>query len=526
MALNKKRSLMDSILRKNNNGRPNQEENRPRNSADQPEEDHTQDKDIPLDLAILLKLPRENPNRETDGQLIDTHVNQQFKEMGEKFDTNLPQHLRALHTQTLEELLRVTPSLDAVRLGYWLDSYHRKMFIHLHDLLQESSTVQHLLLLFKWVLQTYLSQDLLGHPDLQKVDLPKTVDLMLMTEWTLLAKEKFSATVKAEVGGSLSKILQYDHEQKSCDNVEAFNALHVDVIQCIQAIPEEAKKIGSCLFNKTVHVCFQELYEFVNGISTDDAGFLRKKSEMTKAKTIHCFCWWKIYTDYVPLLGNKSEMTKAEMIQFMRTLTFCQQIKKYVEDVGHSVQAALKQKIITQVDSLKDITMTLLGENITIFLQEHLKKYFTSWRRQSYFTEAITMLFPTEVYCSEVQTRVVNEMYKLTAPLYLKHLVKHKKQLKKRWSSNIQQAVKDDAEQLHSAMLTLADDVEQFNVPLIHASELLQPGHIDGKKMDVAMMSKECMQQSMGEVLQLIPDLLKMAGLSRDQRQEVLNARS
>eukprot|EP00064_Thunnus_orientalis_P014162 superscaffoldBa00002427_g14203 len=130
-------------------------------------------------------------------RLIQRSVCQHFPTPPAELDKNLQRHLLEVETAVHTELARLAPLFKSRGLiGYLLDCYHRQTSDHLHGLLQHISTSKNSFMLLKWVLHTYLSQDLLGAASPQEVDHIKDVDLMLFTELAAKAKDKLLEIVQ------------------------------------------------------------------------------------------------------------------------------------------------------------------------------------------------------------------------------------------------------------------------------------------------------------------------------------------
>ncbi|XP_070777017.1 exocyst complex component 3 [Enoplosus armatus] len=476
-------------------------QNRYNTHKEQTEEEITQE------LAELLGL-LPDANTSEDGSccsmrpefksqnLIQRSVAQHFPKPPADLDQNLQEHLSNVQETVHKELVKLDPLLTARGLmGDLIDCYHRQTFDHLDDLLQNISSSQNSFVLMNWVLHTYLSQELLGHPELQETDPIKNADLLLLTEWTRKAKDKLLQSVQKEVRGFLEKILQIERSQESCDHEEACMRLYVDIIQCIEAMPKEAQKISSKLSDLVREVCFQELLRFLQ----------RYAAEQTE------------------VLGKKAKMDKPETIHFFKTLKTCKELKQYIQTKGNDITRSLHQQTVETLVNMEAFTLKLLKEIVADIAESCLKSYFKRGNKQFSLINTVKEHFPKLRWCQDIQKRVMDEAYELIVHIYLKHLVRSSQSsLRKRWSADVGQTVAEDADILQYAISDLAPDVQKWNHMLLKTTELLECRDTEAVKVVVAGMQKESLTWSVD--LELLPALLQWKGLSGWQVREVLDA--
>ncbi|XP_070834697.1 exocyst complex component 3 [Chaetodon trifascialis] len=428
--------------------------------------------------------------------IMQRSVSQHFPKPPADLDRNLQQHLLNVQETVRHELVKLAPLLDRMGLmGCLINCYHRQTFDHLNDLLQNTCSSKNCLLLMKWVVHTYQSQELLDHPDLQEMDPIKKVDFLLLTEWVTKANDKLLKNVKKEVSEFLEKILQIERRQEG-DRAEAYVGLYVDTIQCIDAMPKEAQKISAELSDHVREVCFQELLTFLGRYAAEQTEILQKEAKMDKPDTTH----------------------------FFKTLNTCKELKQHVQTRSEGIKTSLLQETVATLENIETFTLKLLMEIVADLAQSQLKNYFKTENKQFFcLTIAVQTCFPKLPWCQDIQKRVMDEAYKLIAHIYLKHLVQSSQsKLTKCWSPNVGQAVTADAKLLHNSISNLAPGVQQWNLLLLNITELLECKDIDGMKLMVASMQKECLTWSVD--VALLPDLLRWKGLSGRQVREVLGA--
>ncbi|XP_078031450.1 exocyst complex component 3-like [Epinephelus lanceolatus] len=433
--------------------------------------------------------PESNSRQYHIFRLIQQSVNQHFPELPADVDKNLYQHLIDVKETVRKELVKLGPRLESMGLsGRLIGCYHHQTFRHLDALLQNISSPQSSLALIKWVSQTYLSQDLLGHPDLQKMDPIKEVDLLLLTEWVEKAKDKLLENVQTEVKGQLGKILQIQRGN------EADDELHLDTIvagsaQCIEAISKEAQNFSPKLSDRLQEVCFQELLMF-----------LKSYSAMQTER-----------------LGEMAKMDNPEMKYFFQTLNNCKNLKLHVQNKG-----TLLEEAVAVLENLEDSTVKLVMEIVADITESHLKKYFKSENKEFFLLiEEVKNHFSKFSCFQDIQKRVMDDVYKLITHSYLKHLIQSSQsKLRRCWSPDFEQKVAEDMKLLHITISDLAPGVQEWKLMLLKVTELVECKSTDTMKLTVGSMQNERLTRS--EDLELLPALLRWNRLSGRQVKEVL----
>ncbi|XP_049451548.1 exocyst complex component 3-like protein 4 isoform X2 [Epinephelus fuscoguttatus] len=417
-------------------------------------------------------------------RLIQQSVNKHFPEPPADVDKNLHQHLTDVKETVHKELVKLGPLLESVGLsGHLIGCYHRQTFRHLDALLQNISSPQSSLALIKWASRTYLSQDLLGHPDLQKMDPIKEADLLLLTECIEKATHKLLENVQTEVRGQLEIILQIQRGN------EADDELHLDTIMCIEAIPKEAQKISSKLSDRVQEVCFQVLLMFLKSYSATQT----------------------------ERLGKMAKMDNPEMKCFFQTLNNCKNLKLHVQNKG-----TLLEEAVAVLENLEDSAVKLVMEIIADITESHLKKYFKSENKEFFLLiDKVKNHFSEFSSFQDIQKRVMDDVYKLITRSYLKHLIQSSQsKLRRCWSADFEQKVAEDMRWLHITISDLAPDVHEWNLMLLKVTELVECKSTDMMKLTVGSMQKEC--PTCSEDRELLPTLLRWNGLCGRQVKEVL----
>ncbi|XP_041702925.1 exocyst complex component 3-like protein isoform X1 [Coregonus clupeaformis] len=430
--------------------------------------------------------------------LIEASVDKHFPKLPVGNTVNqLEGFLIEMQRTVLVELLRLAPLLKEVQLlKHLIACYHQRMFDCLHQILQHVNTKKEAFTVLDWVLHTYLSQELLGHPDLWDEAL-HAVDLLLLTEWIPQAEKKLLATVQEDISTSLRRILQNEESGREVcvSGDEAFIQLHLDVIQCINAVLQKAKMMSQTLTLKVQIVCWQELQDFVERYVNVEKKHLQKQARMGTSGTMH----------------------------FFKTFNTCNELKLYISRIARDDTSFDCVKPISTLKGLEALSWKLLLERPIKLAQISLKKYFKREDEQmENLIKEIEKHFHYLPKDQDTQKTVINEAYQRITLLYLQHLVQsnHGK-LVKRWDY-VGKRVMHDAELLHSIFSCLNPDVKQWNIILIKVREVLECSDIESLKIIVSEILRDCSSTSAAEHL---PALLRWkGGLSWRQTREVLEA--
>lgn len=426
-----------------------------------------------------------NSVQRNNDQYTQRSVALSFPDPPADLDQHLDQHMRII-----DEILKNYPSTSRD------DSYYCQIRIHLDALLQNISTTKSCSVLMNWVSQR---NEVLENPELDLVDV-----------WETEAQDKLLERAKEEISNSLEKILQADRRQ-TVHNEETYIQLNVDIIQCIEAMPKLVHYRSSILSNRVKEVCFQELQSFVNSYTSEQAEILSEKAQT-----------WR----------EKGE--KPEMIDFLKTLKTCKELRLHVQTKGHASNLVKETK--KTLEKLETQTLELLKNIVSELAESCLKDYFkytnSPWnclslhkpcKRHCDLCGVLKRHFPNLPYALDEQTIVMDVVYKAVAHSYVKHLIqKPLRTLTKHWSPDVGEAVNKDALELHSTISDLAPDIQQQNHLLLMIIEVINCKNLDTLKLIIGSKQKDLVEQS--EDLTFLPKLLQWKGLSKSQVREVLEA--
>ncbi|XP_035598976.2 exocyst complex component 3-like protein [Oncorhynchus keta] len=430
--------------------------------------------------------------------LIEASVDKHFPKLPAGNTVNqLEGYLIKVQITVQGELLRLAPLLKEAQLRkHLIACYHQRMFDCLQQILQHVNTKKEAFTVLDWVLHTYLSEELLGHPNIWDEAL-HAVDLLLLTDWIPQAEKKLLATVQEDISTSLRRILQNEESGREVcvSGEEAFIKLHLDVIQSINAVLQKAKMMSQTLMRKVQIVCWQELQDFVERYVNVEKKHLQKLAGMGTSGTMH----------------------------FFKTFNTCIELKLYISRIAKDDTSLDCVKTISTLKGLEALSWKLLLEKPIQLAQMSLKKYFKREDEQmENLMKEITFIFQDLPKDKDTQKTVINKAYQCITLLYLQHLVQsnHGK-LVKRWDY-VNKRVMHDAELLHSIFSVLNPDVKQWNIILIKVREVLECSDIESLKIIVSEILRDNTNTSAAEHL---PALLRWkGGLSWRLTREVLEA--
>ncbi|PWA29504.1 hypothetical protein CCH79_00007787 [Gambusia affinis] len=324
--------------------------------------------------------------------------------------------------------------------------------------------------------------------------------------WTVLTNWVSQRYV--EVRDSLGKILDADRTQIDYSE-ETYAQLYVDVIQCVNAMPKlvQEKRLLSIEVKK---VCFQELQSFVERYNSEQVEILHKKAEA-----------WR--------------ENPETLWVFLKTLKTCIELRQHIQAEGCARAGSVDETKKT-LEELEGLTLDLTKKIATELAESCLKDYFKSASRSSgcfllrqpgerdcELFDSLRNHFPKVPYALDEQTIVMNEVYKVVAHSYLKHVLqKSHPILKKQWRSDVGKAVKEDADELHNTISDLAPGVQKWNRLLLVIQEVSNCKDLDSYKLTIALKQEEIEKQS--EDQELVTKLLRWRGLPEGQVREVLDA--
>ncbi|KAJ7991078.1 hypothetical protein DPEC_G00293510 [Dallia pectoralis] len=466
-------------------------------------------------LRVCHVVPAEGPEAEVDGQpremmcceaqkdntqpkillqtylrLIEVSVDKHFPNVPTEGAVNqLECYLKEIQRTVLRELLRLAPLHQETQLlRNVIACYHRYTFDTLRRILLHINTKQQAFTVVDWVLHTYLSKELLGHPDLWNESI-QAVDLLLLTDWISQAEGKLLAIVQEDLFTSLGRILKIEESSAQvCVSVdEAFVHVHLDVIQCVNAVLQRAKTVSQTLKLKVQRVCWREFKDFVERYVGVKKKHLKDKSRMGKSCTMHLF----------------------------RITNTCEELTLYASVI------AVDNKTILALEELDALTLKLLMESLIQSAQKTLAKCFGRLDEQmENVIKDIEIHFKDLPKHQETLKTVIDEAYRHIVSLYLQHLVRSDyNKLLKRWD-DIGKQVARDAELLHTFFSGLNPDVKRLNLILLKVAEAINCSDVETLKIIVGVILRDC--SSIGT--EHLPALLRWKGLSRRKIHEVLEA--
>ncbi|KAL0969014.1 hypothetical protein UPYG_G00221580 [Umbra pygmaea] len=442
-------------------------------------EAHTHESDckVPMYLHLmevsLEKIFPELPTCDIVNQLKDNLL--KMRNVQEEHPSSAPQFKEA---QLLKNLIAC---------------HHQCIFECLDQILQHVNTTKTIFTLLDWVQHKYLSTELLGHPELWDEAL-QAVDLRLLTDWISQAEKKLLAIVQKDLFTSLRRILQNESSREVCVSVdEAFIRLHVDVIQCLNAVLQRAKETSQTLKHNIQKLCWEGLQDFVEKYVNFEKKNLKEETQLGTSNRMYLF-----------------KISKS-----------CNELKRYALSIAADHKGLDTGNIISALNELEGIALQHLMERPIHLAQIIVAKYFKGDDKEMLHLNDIEQLLNDLPKDQDLQKTIVSKAYHQIVVLYFQHLVQIKyMKLVKRWT-DVGERVAHDAEFLHSFFSVLNPSVEKWNLILLKVREVLECSDIESLKITVGVILQDCSSTGTKHLHAL---LCWNGVLSRQEIKEVLEA--
>ncbi|XP_062433682.1 exocyst complex component 3-like protein 4 [Rhea pennata] len=185
-------------------------------------------------------------------------------------------HLGFLRKHLSKDLLKVKFAVkkcypeDYRVCDIYVEAFHKAIASHLQDLSQRPLEFNELYALLDWVANTYLSELLMGHPDLKPEVKTENLSLLLTpADWDKL-KNDYIISVKGKIKSYFGNILKLEITEKWEQEVQPeveenlYNSsLSFDIQTIIAEHMKASKAISRSLEMKTLELCLAELHEFI-----------------------------------------------------------------------------------------------------------------------------------------------------------------------------------------------------------------------------------------------------------------------
>uniref|UniRef100_A0A452HTR9 Uncharacterized protein n=2 Tax=Gopherus agassizii TaxID=38772 RepID=A0A452HTR9_9SAUR len=185
-------------------------------------------------------------------------------------------HLGFLRKHVSEDLLKIKQSVqkcypdDYKVCGRYFESFHSAISSHLQDLLQRPLEFNELYALLDWIVNTYYSKTLLGHPDLQAEVKTENLPQLLPSEtWDKLKKD-YKDSLAEKIKHYLDNILKLETREKwkeekqpETSQTKYDSSLSLDIQTFIGQHKNESGKILESLETATLEISIRELREFI-----------------------------------------------------------------------------------------------------------------------------------------------------------------------------------------------------------------------------------------------------------------------
>ncbi|XP_062325821.1 uncharacterized protein si:dkey-196h17.9 [Osmerus eperlanus] len=317
---------------------------------------------------------------------------------------------------------------------------------------------------------------------------------MLLSNYLTHAKEKVLPIIQEEISTSLTRILQNEACSRDIEsysgNEEAFVALYMDAVQCIDAVRKTALKISSTFKTKVEIVCFHELHNFIQMYISAEKKHHQKQTKTDKTILMHSF----------------------------KTFNHCVELRQYVQTTGENINKHLYTEIISTLENMEASALKLILSTLIHRTEISFKRYFKKGGHMENITTEIKELLDPIPNNWKTQETVVNKAYESIMTLYLKCLVQsNPAHVMKAWP-DVGRRVTQDAHLLDDMFQGLNPKVERKNLILRNVGEILDCSSIDIIKLITANTLQDCPIAS----VDLIKALLRWCGISGRQLGEVI----
>ncbi|XP_007886490.2 exocyst complex component 3-like isoform X2 [Callorhinchus milii] len=256
----------------------------------------------------------------------------------------------------------------------YVKCYHEKISSHLQELAQGDLELNDLNSFLKWVIHTYQSEDVMGHPDLSPEVNVQELSPLVDEETVKDVKDRYLKALQLTVKELLIRTLEGEEKAWSEDEEaeELMGYYHSDITHHIsKMIHEYVKESGNIskeLENNTLLICLDELINLVQS-------YQQKLQAFTK------------------------EVRANTLSVVISSINSCMELREHVENLrqGHTVQDDKTEKALD--NAVQDFN-TFLLKQVLIQVKPYFKKLMTKrWLSNGEDFESIIRI--TEDYCQK-----------------------------------------------------------------------------------------------------------------------------
>ncbi|XP_034625849.1 exocyst complex component 3-like protein 4 isoform X1 [Trachemys scripta elegans] len=418
-------------------------------------------------------------------------------------DSWLAIHLGFLRKCVIEDLLKIKQSVqkcypdDYKVCGRYVESFHGAISSHLQNLLQRPLEFNELYALLDWVVNTYYSKTLLGHPDLQAEVKTENLPQLLPSEtWDKLKKD-YKDSLAEKIKHYLDNILKLEtrkkwkeEKQPETSQTEYDSSLSLDIQTFIGQHKNESGKILGSLETATLEISIRELREFIPRFREAFVEWYKEREDL-------------LFVPYlVAYVNSFRDLMRGLQTTFNADTT-------ELENVLTDVTMSFRKDVL---DKLKQKTQPLFKKILT-----------NAWRLNSEILDSI--MSATVQFCQHlkhleqpVNKDFLGDAHKYVVREYITQAIKPRKRMKRAKREKVGKKMKEEATVIHKHFKELGSDVDWLNSAIHYIANIISE-------------KNRCkIKEYIEEICQVYPDVRKehieavltCRGLDRNKKKSII----
>ncbi|XP_039389578.1 exocyst complex component 3-like protein 4 [Mauremys reevesii] len=418
-------------------------------------------------------------------------------------DSWLAIHLGFLRKYVSEDLLKIKQSVqkcypdDYKVCGRYFESFHSAISSHLQALLQRPLEFNELYALLDWVVNTYYSETLLGHPDLQAEVKTENLPQLLPSEtWDKLKKD-YKDSLAEKIKHYLDNILKLETREKwkeekqpETSQTEYDSSLSLDIQTFIGQHKNESGKILESLETATLEVSIRELREFIPRFRKAFVEWYKERED-------------SLFVPYlVAYVNSFRDLMRGLQTTFNADTT-------ELENVLTDVTMSFRKDVL---DKLKQKT------------QPHFKKILTNaWMLNSEILDSI--MSTTVQFCQHlkhleqpVDKDFLGAAHKYVVREYITQAIKPRKRMKTAKREEVGKKMKEEATVIRNSFKELGSNVDWLNSAIHYIANI------------ISEKDRHKIKDYIEEICQAYPDVRKehieavltCRGLSQNKKKSII----
>ncbi|KAM9842135.1 exocyst complex component 3-like protein 4 [Aulostomus maculatus] len=278
------------------------------------------------------------------------------------------------------------PSFDV--FSTYVRSYHAAVRQHLKTLEQQVTELKDLHALLNWIINSYKSERIMGHPSLQPNMKDVSADLQLEDNFLLHLREKYCCRVKEDMRSLLGRVIELEAEDmwtKGMNPEKEDNFLnsvfHMDIWIKVKGNVVNAHQIDAALEKKVTVSCLEELEHFPKRFEME----FRRHSATLGPESLRTEYQITYINTFAALLQHMEEYQNscpAQVEGFRREVRWLiarlmQALEdQFKEDVEPYLRRMMRRKWLTIDDDFQQLRSRteLLSQNCHLMRPPHVKE--------------------------------------------------------------------------------------------------------------------------------------------------------